>query len=123
MEYKIERMTTTDSGFQIARVLSYYDQITYTVHNRYGSWFIGDPYEKAVMRAPETISSELPFDLQAFKNGRGGAKIQDAPTNNIFMKKSAPVNSFIKKVKSKENPFVAKAAKKANLFMDKSRKA
>lgn len=111
MDYKIERMTTTEQGFQIARVLSYFDQKTYILHNRWGAWYIGDPYEKdKVMRAPETISSELPFDLQAFKNGRGGKITEAAP--NVFMKPKPKVNPFIAKAQAaKVNPFITKAKK------------
>ena len=115
MEYKIEKMRSTEAGYQVATVTSFYDQKTYTLHNRYGSWFIGDPSEKhSVMRAPETISPDLPFDLQEYKNKSNGRNVEAAPPKpNVFIKKAA-----------KPNPFVAKAqAKKANLFIAKAKKA
>ncbi len=122
MEYKIEKMRSTDAGYQVATVTSFYDQKTYTLHNRYGAWFIGDPDEKnSVMRAPETISPSLPFDLQSYKNGSKGRNVEAAPPKqNVFMKK---LNPFVAKAQTKSNPFVAKAAAaKPNPFIAKAKR-
>lgn len=125
MEYKIEKMRSTEAGYQVATVTSFYDQKTYILHNRYGAWFIGDPDEEhSVMRAPETISQSLPFDLQAYKNGSKGRNVEAAPPKpNVFMKKAERPNSFVAKAQAKMNPFVAKAsATKPNPFIAKAKR-
>jgi hypothetical protein len=62
-EFGIESMVRHDKGFFIAEIIDYRTQDRISLHNRWGSWWIGDPFSKSG-RAPETISKDLPFVLQ-----------------------------------------------------------
>jgi hypothetical protein len=93
--FRIEEMHHHRDGFLVATVTSYFDQSEITLHNRFGAWYIGDPDDRlAIMRAPETVSPDLPFFLQTYKNTKGKVTPK-------------PVNPFITKA-AKKNPMIAK---------------
>jgi hypothetical protein len=99
LDFKIVDMKRHSSGFGVATVLSFRDQQEHTVHNRYGSWMIGDPEVRGVMRETATISSALAGWLQdRWTDEKQPLPNMDAP---------APVNPFIRKA-AKKNPMIAK---------------
>lgn len=99
LDFKITAMSRHHAGYGVATVVSFRDQQEYTVHNRYGSWMIGDPESRGVMRETAVISPNLAGWLQdRWKDEKHPLPQMDAPK---------PVNPFIKKA-AKNNPMIAR---------------
>lgn len=99
LDFKIRSMARHSDGYAVAKVISFHDQQEYTVHNRYGSWMIGDPEVRGVMREAAVISPSLaPWLQDRWKDDKHPLPQMDAPK---------PVNPFIKKA-AKKNPMIAK---------------
>ncbi len=62
-EYAVDNVYKDDAGYFVAEVTDYRTQENVVLHNRWGSWLIGEPGGRGG-KAPETISRNLPFDLQ-----------------------------------------------------------
>lgn len=99
LDYKIMGMRRTEEGFLVATVHSNRDQQEYEVHNRWGSWIVGD-VRRSGGREAAVIAPSLAAALQDYAaRGRG---IEAAPEKK---------NPFIAKAKKADNPFIKKAAK------------
>ena len=86
-------------GYGVATVLDHRDQSEHTAHNRYGSWMLGDPETRGVMRECATIDYSLAAVLQArWTDDKVAKETMEAPK---------PVNPFIRKA-AKKNPMIAK---------------
>jgi hypothetical protein len=99
LDYTIMGMRRTEEGFLVATVHSNRDQQDYEVHNRWGSWIVGD-VNRSGGREAAVIALSLAAALQNYASrGKG---IEAAPKKE---------NVFIKKAKQADNPFIKKAAK------------
>lgn len=92
-EYAVDNVFRHEEGFFIAEVTCYRTQMSFKLHDRWGSWFISDDPMSHGGRAPETISRNLPFDLQervaVIKKRLDGLTANPfvtTPSNNPFMK-------------------------------------
>lgn len=95
-EFKILSLKRHSGGFGVAVVKSFRDQNEYTLHNRYGSWMVGDPDSKGTMREAAVISGTLAAALQEHWTDK-----------KVTIEDMKPVNPFIRKA-AKTNPMIAK---------------
>jgi len=111
LSYKILDMRRHSDGFCVARVQSYRDQGEYTLHDRFGSWMVGNPNMKdSPMREAATVDRDLAFGLQEYKRKH---KIQLARPGGSTSNGHKP-NPFILAA-AKKNPFIAKALKEGKI--------
>lgn len=108
LDFEIKELYRRQEGFCVAVVLSYHDQQEYTLHNRFGSWMIGDPVARTTMREAAVISRHLAEVLQHRVKSAGDKLPTQGRRNPFLEKKAKKPNPFIAKA-AKTNPFIAKA--------------